>query len=713
MMTSKETLKWALERLAQLQGRNLDPLRLEAAVAQLGAEMSAVSALRDVCAALGLSSPMWIDPPDRARLPLICHTAEDGWGLIVDQDPSGFWEVVFAGGTRQLDAELLNGPVAQVSLRGASAADTSSFQQTLKKALRSYRSILIEAALASVFLGFIALATSLFSMQVYDRVIPTRSEQTLIILSLGLFLAVMLELGMKFARSHLMDSVLVGLDARLTRDIFQRLLSVRIDQLPGSVGSLAGQIRGYEQVRAFYTAGTLFTMVDVPMGLFFLLVIAAVGSVWVASVPLVFGAIAIAIGYGMRKRIERLAVIGAEASNLKTGLLVEAVEGAETIKAGSGGWKFLSRWISVNAHTIHNDMNLRGASESLGYMTASLQQVSYAALVVVGAWTVMQGGMTMGALIACSILSGRIMAPIMAIPGLMVQQAHSKAAAKSLEKLYELQSDHHGVKRPLVPTSLSGEFFLDGVKFAYPGSPPAIHIPRLQIKSGEKIAILGPIGAGKSTLLKLMTGMYRPQEGRLLLDGLDLFSISRQVVSRKVGYLQQDHRLFFGTLRDNLLIGLSDPGDDVIRKALLRSGLLQTVADHPKGLELPIQEGGKGLSGGQRQLVAFTRLLLCSNDIMLLDEPTANMDDEQERRCLAVLAEDLQASDKTFVVVTHKSSLLPLVDRIIVIANHQLVMDGPRDAVLARLRQTSLPTGNVTPIASKSSAAASQPSISA
>ena len=712
-LTSKEALKWALERLAQLQGTHLDALRLEAAVAQLSSDAPAIAALGDVCAALGLPRPLWVDPPDRARLPLICTTHEEGWGVVVDQDPSGLWVVVFSGGTRKLDTASLSGPVAHIGMRSAGSSGTSSFRKTLKKALRGYRSILVEAALASIFIGMIALATSLFSMQVYDRVIPTRSEQTLIILSLGVFLAVLLELGMKFARSHLMDAVMVGLDGRLTRDIFQRLLNVRIDQLPGSVGSLAAQIRGYEQVRAFYTAGTLFTLVDVPLGIVFLLIIAAVGSPWVASVPLVFSIIAIGIGYGMRKRIQRLASIGAEASNLKTGLLVEAVEGAETIKAGSGGWKFLSRWISVNAHTIRNDMNLRGASEGLGYLTASLQQFSYAALVMVGAWTVMQGGMTMGALIACSILSGRIMAPIMAIPGLMVQQAHSQAAIESLEKLYELQSDHHGVSRPLVPTQLGGDFFLDHVKFAYPGSPFAINIPRLQIKSGEKIAILGPIGAGKSTLLKLLAGIYRPQEGRLLLDGLDMSSISRQVVSRNIGYLQQEHRLFLGTLRDNLLIGLPDPGDDVIRKALVRSGLLQTVAEHPKGLELPILEGGKGLSGGQRQLVAFTRLLLSSNDVMLLDEPTANMDDEQERRCISVLSETLQESGKTFVVVTHKSSLLPLVDRIIVVAGHQIVMDGPRDAVLTRLRQQNLSTASTIPIAPKMSVVASRPSISA
>ena len=212
-------------------------------------------------------------------------------------------------------------------------------------------------------------------------------------------------------------------------------------------------------------------------------------------------------------------------------------------------------------------------------------------------------------------------------------------------------------------------------------------MPKLNIQRGEHIAILGPIGAGKSTLLRLLSGLYVPQEGQVLLDGLDLAHISRQVVSQKIGYLQQDHRLFQGSLRENLLIGLPDPGDSVIQQAMTRTGMIHFVSAHPKGLERPITEGGKGLSGGQRQLLAFTRLILCKPDIYLLDEPTASMDDEQERRCIQVMQE-LVDEGNTLIVVTHKPNLLPLVSRIVIVANHTLAMDGPRDAVLQRLAQT-------------------------
>jgi ATP-binding cassette subfamily C protein LapB len=371
---------------------------------------------------------------------------------------------------------------------------------------------------------------------------------------------------------------------------------------------------------------------------------------------------------------------------MKTGLLVEAVEGVETIKAGSGGWKFLSRWIKVNSKTIESDLEMRNVNDHVGYLSAMIHQVSYAGLVIVGSLVVMQGQMTMGALIACSILSGRILSPILSIPSLIVQYAHAQAALKGLESLYKLKTDTHGIHRPLVPNLIQGNFSLIGAKFSYGQNPPALIISQLNIQQGERIAILGPIGAGKSTLLRLLSGLYVPQEGQILLDGLDLSHISRQVLSQKIGYLQQDHRLFQGTLRENLLIGMPDPGDAALTKAMQRTGMLDFVSAHPKGLERPIMEGGKGLSGGQRQLVAFTRLILCEPDILLLDEPTATMDDEQERRCIKTLNEQASVG-KTLVIVTHKPSILPLVTRIIIIAGNSIVMDGPRDSILKQLSQ--------------------------
>jgi ATP-binding cassette subfamily C protein LapB len=263
--------------------------------------------------------------------------------------------------------------------------------------------------------------------------------------------------------------------------------------------------------------------------------------------------------------------------------------------------------------------------------------------------------MTMGSLIACSILSGRAMAPVAQIPGLIVQAANAKAALKNLERVFALESDNHAVDRPLVPHTIRGRYHLERVRYAYPNAPKALLIQSLAIEPGEKIGVIGPVGAGKSTLLRILTGMHQAGEGRVLLDGLDIDQISRQFLSERIGYLQQDHRLFSGTLRENLLIGIPDPGDDVIRNVAEQTGLLGVIANHPKGLDLMISEGG-----------------------------TASMDNATEVRSMTALKTELRQED-TLVIVTHKPQLLGMTNRIIVVAQHQILMDGPRDEILQKL----------------------------
>jgi len=689
-----DQMQWLFERIATLHAIPLDPLRLASALSDKSHKNSKLKLLESVCHSLDWEKPKKIFHPDSALKIIVVLDNKLGWGLVRNQQPSGEWLVEYDNGSFLIRSEeIQNYPFFLLQPQRSSAKNTQTdFKTTLKNSLRQYRTVVFEAALASVFIGALTLGISLYSMQVYDRVIPVRTTDTLLILALGVFIMIILELAMKFARARIMDEVVTGLDARLSREIFQRLLNIRVDQLPGTVGSLAAQVRGYEQIRSFYTASTLFTLVDLPLSLAFIAIIAMLAGPMVAAVPLVIGLIALMLGLLQRRHIQRLAKEGAQTANLKTGLLVECVEGAETIKAGGGGWKFLSRWLDVNAFTIRNDLAMRNATEGVSYSSATLQQISYVGLVSVGAWYVMQGDMTIGALIASSILSGRIMAPILMLPSLLVQQAHAKAAEEGLEALYSLRVDNHGIDRPLVPTLIQGEYGMRDVRFSYNEATVAFAVKELHINAGEHVGVLGPIGSGKTTLLRLLAGIYQPQEGRVLLDGLDIAHISRHVLSQQIGYLQQDHRLFQGTLRENLLIGLSDPGDEAIRQAIIRTGLNNLVASHPKGLELPIVEGGKGLSGGQKQLVAFTRLLLSNTPILLLDEPTAGMDKASEQRCLAILAEEVARNHKTLIVVTHKTELLPLLDRLIVVSNHTIVMDGLRDDVLKKLEGKPTPT---------------------
>ncbi len=687
------SLRWCLERIGKSQGVVLDGLRLHESLDGL-AEGHALPELALVMHRMGCPPPIRLAHPDRARLPLLAPVADVGWAVVVDQEPDGRWTVETAQQRMQVPQEGLEHQClelnfkpahAQASAEASAAPDApKGFAAVLQACIRRFRGAMAEAAIASLFIGALALATSLFSMQIYDRVIPTKGVSTLVVLSIGVGLGILIELAMKFVRARLMDRVAVSMDGELSREVFQRLLALRVDQLPASVGSLVGQLKGYEQVRSFYTANTLFTLVDVPVGLLFLVVMALIASPKLALVPLVMAGVSLAIGLLLRRRAKLLAEQGAGLTHAKTGLLVEAVEGVETIKSGSGGWRFLSRWLRLNAMTIRNDLAMKHASESAMHFAGTVQQLSYAGVIIVGALLVMSGEMTTGALIACSILSGRVLSPIMALPGLIVQHAHARAALDALGKLYQLKTDHADVERVLIPEKLDGHFRLEGVKFAYGDHPPALVVNRLEIKAGERVGIIGPIGSGKSTLLRLLSGLYVPTEGKVLIDGLDMSHVSRELINRRLGYLQQEHRLFQGTLRENLLIGMADPGDDALLDAMRRTGMDRFVQSHPKGLDRPIMEGGKGLSGGQRQLLAFTRLVLADPSIVLLDEPTANMDEEQERRCLQLLSEKAKTG-ATFVVVTHKPSVLPMVDRLIVVKGNRIALDGPRDAVMAQL----------------------------
>lgn len=682
----KAQLIAALHTLLTQQGYPIDSVRLHGVIEQQG-ELQSLASIVRVLSELGVEQlPEALPNPDAAFLPLLALHPIQGWGIITQQTPQRLWAFSQLGQQTTYPADAF---VQLLRIRlgeEPSRRRQLSFDQLLKKDLKNYRGIVVEAVVASFLINMLALAVSLFSMQVYDRVIPTRSEYTLIILASGVGLVILFETFMKFARSKIMDKVVVNLDQYLSREVFQRLLSVRIDQMPGSVGSMAAQLRGYEQVRSFYTASTLFGLVDIPMAVIFVTLIIIIGNPLVALVPIVAAIIAIILGIGARKKIDAIAAVGASASYRKTGILVETVEGVETIKSGAGNWKFLSRWLDVMNITTKNDLDMKHANDNLSYLSQLIQQTSYVGIVIVGSFVVMSGDMTMGGLIACSILGGRILAPVMGIPSLLVQHSHAKAAKANIEQLFALQQDNHDVSHPLSPSHIKGNFQLEKVSFNYQNNDqPALAINTLTIKAGERIAVLGPIGSGKSTLLKVLSGLYAPTQGRVLLDGLDMQQISRESLSAQMGYLQQDHRLFEGTLRENLLIGLPAPSDDVMQDALVKTGLIKLVASHSSGLDLPISEGGKGLSGGQKQLVAFTRLLLTKPSILLMDEPTASMDNRQEIKCIEVLKQEF-GQGQTLIVATHKMPLLQLVDRIIIMDNQQIVMDGPKAQVLERLQ---------------------------
>ena len=558
-----------------------------------------------------------------------------------------------------------------------------------RNTLLARKGIFIQAAAASLLANTLALAAALYSMQVYDRVIPTQGLATLLVLTVGVLIATVLELVVKFSRSHVLEAAVKGMDLELSHTIFVRLLGIRLDQFPASVGTLSAQLRSYEMIRRFASSATLYLAVDTPFALLFLAVIALLAGVQMAAIPVVFFILALAIDLFYRRRIARHAQSGNAAANRKLGLLVETVESAESIKADGAGPRQLKRWNALNHQSVEDDIQIQRYSEQATYLAGFMQQTSYIMLIGVGAWIAATStNLTMGGLIACSILSGRVLGPVAALPGLIVQWAHARAALDNLEKVFALQSDNYGVARPLTPEWIHGEWRLENLKFAYPGRPRPLTLPPTLIRPGEKVALLGPIGVGKSTLLKLMAGLFAPGEGQVLLDGLDIQQIDRSHLYAPFCYLPQDIKLLAGTLRDNLTTGLDDVNEAALLEASRTTGLDQFIAGHPQGLDMPIFEGGNGVSGGQKQLIALTRLLLSRPDAWLLDEPTAAMDEATEQRSLAALRQAIRP-EQTLILVTHKPVLLGLAERLIVLLPGGGVMDGPNDADLDRLRQNN------------------------
>ena len=683
-------LLYALGRLAQLQGDAVDRLALHEAVqsAQQEANQEPHAQLKKVTRLLQIKPAHWLQAPDAAAVPALLHDARRGWGILRGLNAQDQWigEWFDTANQRWEEAiadELEQCQIARLRLTKPFEASKSPIFRLIKDEIFSHKKALFDAALGGVVINLIALATSFYSMQVYDRVVPTGATQTLLVLTLGVVFAAFFELIAKHVRSSLYETLVNQVDQRLSRAIYLRFLSIRLDQMPSSVGALASQMRGYEMVRGFLTSITSQLTVDAPFALLFLGLIGIIAG-WLALIPATFFVLSVVVGLYYRAQITQLATQATAASNLKTGLLVEAIEGAETIKSGQGGWRMLSRWMKTNDEARNYEQRVRHIQENAQHLMAIFQQISYVVLVATGAMLISKGDITMGALIACSILSGRVLTPASMIPNQLVQWAHTKAALAGLDRLWALQDDHHGCERPLLPTIIDGNYRFEDVASRY-GANKALEIKALSIRAGDKIGVLGPIGGGKTTFLRLLSGMYKPQEGRILLDDMEISHISKPVLAQHVGYLQQEGRLFAGSLRDNLVLGMIDPGDSVILEAARSTGLMAAViAPHPKGLQQDIFEGGTGLSGGQRQLVNLTRVFLRRPNIWLLDEPTASLDRNAELQVITALKSTLSAVD-TLILVTHKAEMLEVVDRIVVIVNHQIIMDGPRQQVLDRL----------------------------
>lgn len=630
--------------------------------------------------------------PGPQDFPMLVYVNQLGWAMAEQwQGPdhiraitaSGLAEVEWAPGLR----------LVQMSFPEAAGAENhQSAFAVFRAAILGRRRMIVDATAATVVINVLALITSIYSMQVYDRVIPRASYDTLWVLTAGMAFALLVDFLIRNTRAFLIDEEASSIDAEVSEYFFARMQSVRLDARPPGVGTMAAQLRGLEQVRAVMASASLFILADLPFALLFMVVMYGIGGSVVIIPALTFP---LAIGAAMlfSRMIREDAHKSQVSGNRKNGLLVEALGAAETIKANLGGWHMLAGWNRL-VDTVHrHDNQVRRWSTLSGSTFNVLQQVAYVGIIVLGVYEVADHRLTMGGLIACTIISGRINGPLVAaLPNLIVQWSYARSSLQALDSILRLPSDHPHDRQMLRMGPVQAGMRLANVQFAYPGARSGVDIPGLFINRGEKVGIIGSVGSGKSTLLKVMAGLYAPAVGQVTLDGVEISQIAEDDLRRQLIYLPQSFDLLSGSLRDNLALGIANPNDERLLAAAQRTGLSELLRQHPMGLDLPISEGGFGLSGGQRALVGLTRLLLTDPSILLLDEPTANLDPESELRALQQIFGHF--AGKTVVMVTHKPQLLSFVDRVLVVIDGRLALDGKTADVLNQLRPKPAPAAN-------------------
>ncbi len=544
-----------------------------------------------------------------------------------------------------------------------------------------YRDVLMAAFLSNLF----ALGMPLFVMNVYDRVVPNRAVDTLWVLSLGLLLMLVSDLLLRTMRGRFIDLASSRTDVKLSAFIMARVMGMRMEERPNSAGSFASNLRAFESVRDFISSATVVAFIDLPFGLIFMAVIAWIS--WPMLIPLILGAMLMLLyALAVQGRMHELAETTYRASAQRNATLIESLVGFETIKALGAESPVQSRWEKSAVLLARTGAQLRLLSASATNTANFMQQSVNLAIVIAGVYLIADGSLTMGGLIASTMLASRAMAPIAMVSGLLVQYHTAATALTSLNETMQREVERPAEANFISRGGLDGAIEFRDVSFSYPGQhQPALRNLSLNIKPGEHVAILGRIGSGKTTLEKLILGLYRPTTGAVLIDSIDQRQLDPAEMRRQIGYVQQDVMLFYGTLRQNITLGAPLADDQAVVRAAEIAGIIDMVNAHPQGFDMVIGERGESLSGGQRQGVAIARAVINDPSILLFDEPTAAMDHKSEEDVKHRLAEF--ARGKTLIIISHRNALLDLADRMVVIDAGRVVADGPKDQVIAALKQ--------------------------
>jgi ATP-binding cassette subfamily C protein LapB len=547
------------------------------------------------------------------------------------------------------------------------------------------RGIYMMVLLGAVFINLFGLASPLFIMNVYDRVIPNNAIETGWALGIGALAVFIFDLIMRNLRAYLIDLAGRRIDVIATRKIYDQILNMRLSERPKSSGAFANMLRDFDSVRDFFTSATITALVDLPFTLFFLFIIYKLGGPVVFVLLGLIGLIFI-IGMALQVPLKSLVRKAARSSEAKHGLLVETIHGLETIKSIGADGSFRARYGAMVGENAAYGQSSRFVSGFAGNIATFIQQIASILIVLSGMYMVAEGTLTVGGLIACVILSGRALAPIGQVANLMARYHQASGALKILDKIMSKPVERPPEKNFLHRPDLQGKITFDNVSFSYPGiEREVLNRVSFNIEPGEKVAIIGRIGSGKSTTARLMMGLYQPDDGgTILADDTDYRQIDPADLRRNQAYIAQDVVLFNGTVRDNIAASHPGASEEDILAASKAAGVHEFIARHPMGYDAPVGEHGQSLSGGQRQAIALARAMLIKPKIMICDEPTNCMDIQAEAAFKNYIRNEIK--DKTFILITHKHTMLELVDRLILLDQGRVLMDGPRDEVIAKLQ---------------------------
>ncbi|WP_322994547.1 type I secretion system permease/ATPase [Castellaniella sp.] len=544
-----------------------------------------------------------------------------------------------------------------------------------------YRDALVAALLINIF----ALVTPLYVMNVYDRVLPNNATETLWALTIGIALAVVFNLILTAVRSYVVDVASKRIDVELSTRIMEQVLDLKMENRPRSVGSFASNLRSFESVRDFIASASLTTLVDLPFVILFLAVMMWI-SPWLALPPIVAIVLVLIVSFISLLRIERMTLETFQANAQRNAGLIESLNGMETVKALNAQSYSQQKWEESTKYLAEIGAQIKVTSSATLNFVNTCQQLVNIAVIVAGVYLFQTIGLSMGAIIAASLISRRCLAPLGQVVGLMMQYHRAKASLKSIDGYMNMPVERPTGKSFMPRPFLKGDIEFKNVGFAYPGaSQDALAGISFRIKPGERVGIIGRIGSGKSTLEKLILKLYEPTQGTILMDGIDLAQIDPADVRRVVGYVSQDPVLFYGSLRHNLTISSPFATDEDVLRAAMLAGVDEFAATHPEGYGMVVGERGDSLSGGQRQSIAIARALVNDPQILLLDEPSSNMDHQSESQLKARLRAACEG--KTMILVTHRTSLLDLVDRLMVIDHGKIVADGPKAQIVESLRE--------------------------